>query len=86
MKGIVMIEQLKTEIALGDRASRAWELYLKQYVEDLNEQYYDEFINTNDIDYVLELKRKQKALMHMTQSIQTTIETGRLAQQQLDGM
>jgi len=79
-----MIEQLKTEIALGDRASRAWELYLKQYVDDLNRQYYDEFINTNDIDSVLEIKQKQWALTQMAQSIQTTIETGRLAQQQLD--
>jgi hypothetical protein len=81
-----MIEQLKTEIALGDRAARAWELYLKQYVDDLNKQYYDEFINTNDIDSVLEIKQKQWALTQMAQSIQTTIETGRLAQQQLDGM
>ena len=81
-----MIEQLKTEVALGDRASRAWELYLKQYVDDLNKQYYDEFINTNDIDSVLEIKQKQLALAQMAQSIQTTIETGRLAQQQLDRM
>ncbi len=79
-----MIEHLKTEVALGDRAARAWELYLKQYVDDLNKQYYDEFINTNDIDSVLEIKQKQWALTQMAQSIQTTIETGRLAQQQLD--
>ena len=76
--------QLKEEIALGDRASRAWELYLKQYVEELNKQYYDEFINTNDIDIVVLIKNKQHALMEMAQAIQSTIETGRLAQQQID--
>jgi hypothetical protein len=76
--------QLKQEVALGDRASRAWELYLKQYVDELNKQYYDEFINTSDIDSVLEIKQKQWALTQMAQSIKSTIETGRLAQQQID--
>ena len=76
--------QLKNEIALGDRAEKAYSLYLQSYIDSLYRKYYDDFINTNDIDTVYKIKLQQRAVKDLEQGIFTAIETGKLARAQLN--
>ena len=77
-------DRLKEELHNADRAERAWSLYLKDYVERKNAEYYNEFINTNDMTKAMEIKRLQMALKEFTQDILSTMDTGKLARKQLE--
>ena len=74
-------EQLLDEISLGDRARHAYESYVKEYIEQVNLNLFNEFSSSSveNIDRVLEIKRLQSAVKGLETSILQDIETGKLA-------
>lgn len=73
------------EIALGTKAKHAYELYVRDFIERVEKQLYDNFqaCPVGQDETVLEIKRLSAALAALKQAILSDIETGRMAELQL---
>lgn len=75
---------LENEALLGRQASHAYDTYLEGYIALLHANFYTAFKTADDVEMLTGLSYKLKALASLEQAIKTDIETGFLAQQQLN--
>lgn len=75
--------KLEEEIALGQRATRAYELYLKNFLDTNFRELYVAFINYPEQD-ILALKHLVTANKELELTIQRDMDTGKLATKQLE--
>jgi broad specificity phosphatase PhoE len=75
------IEQYEREVDLGARAGRAYDDFIKEFVEEKREILFDNFraLPLTDETSLMEVKRMSYALDTLENEIKTVIETGRLA-------
>jgi len=73
------------EIAKGTKAKHAYELYVREFIERVNSQIYENFTHCplGDDTTILEIKRLHAALAALEQAVLSDIETGRMAELQL---
>ena len=76
-------DQLIRESKVGEQASMAWMHYMKKYTEDKQRELFDEFLDA-DISACHMIKFKQQALDQIVSGILLAIETGKLADKQLE--
>jgi len=76
-------DQLIRESKLGEQASTAWLHFMKKYTEDKQRELFDEFLSV-DINTCHFVKFKQQALDQIVSGILVAIETGKLADKQLE--
>lgn len=72
------------EVDLGNRAGRAYITYFKAYVDDRYERLYEQFKTIDDIEELLAIKSELKAVKSIENDLLSAIDTGRLAQLQLE--
>jgi hypothetical protein len=76
-------DRLLRESKEGERASMAWMSYMKKYTEDQQKELYQEFLDA-PIETMVLVKYKQIALDQIVSGILLAIETGKLADKQLE--
>jgi hypothetical protein len=72
------------QVDLGNRAGRAYITYFKAYADDRYEGLYERFKETDDLEEMLAIKAELKAIKTVESDLLTAIDTGRLAQLQLN--
>ena len=77
------LDQLRKEAKVGEQANTAWMSYVKKYTEGKQKELFAEFLDTSLADCHM-VKFKQQALDQLVSSILLTIETGKLAEKQLE--
>jgi hypothetical protein len=77
------LDQLHKEAKAGDQANIAWMTYIKKYVEDKQKELFAEFLDASLADCHM-VKFKQQALDQLVSGILVVIETGKLAEKQLE--
>jgi len=78
------IARLQDEVNLGNKARGAYIGYVKDFIEKVSMELYQEFVIASDDGQSLLVKRKHTALMDLETSILRDIETGSLATKQLE--
>lgn len=75
------LSQLNQEIESGKRASKAYDIFLRQFIDDKREQLYQAFRDNSleDINKLADIKRLDLALASIENEVFSVIETGRLA-------
>jgi hypothetical protein len=76
-------DQLIRESKLGEQANMAWMHYMKKYTEDKQKELYQEFLDA-PLEAMVLVKYKQMALDQVVSGILLAIETGKLADKQLE--
>jgi hypothetical protein len=76
-------DQLIRESKVGEQANMAWMHYMKKYVEDKQKELFAEFLDASLTDCHM-IKFKQQALDQIVSGILLAIETGKLAEKQLE--
>ena len=76
-------DQLLRESKLGEQASMAWMHYMKKYTEDKQKELFEKFLN-QPLDQMILVKYEQIALDQLVAGILMAIETGKLADKQLE--
>jgi hypothetical protein len=77
-------DQLEREIHIGEKAAKAYSLWVMNYVRDQITVIFEEFKNANAEDYHL-IHAKIYALTAIEYAIKQDIQTGDLARKQLKG-
>jgi hypothetical protein len=77
-------EQLQDEIKLGDMASKAWNLWVKDYVSEQQDALFEEFKQANFQAYN-SIQARINAINELERAIKEDIYTGQLASKQLKG-
>jgi type III secretory pathway component EscR len=77
------LDQLHKEAKAGEQANTAWMAYLKKYTEDKQKEIFQRFLDSSMNDCFM-LKYEQMALDQIVSGILLTIETGKLAEKQLE--
>ena len=79
------MNQLRQEIEKGNRAIHAYEMYVKEFIERVEADLYQQFlsVSTQEENTILEIKRLSTALAALKHAILQDIETGKLAEKQL---
>ena len=77
------LDQLRKEAKAGEQANTAWMTYLKKYTEDMQKELFQRFLDTPVGDCFM-IKYEQMALDQLVSGILLAIETGRLAENQLE--
>ena len=75
--------KLEEEVALGQRATRAYDIYIRNFLEMNYKELYAAFVNCTE-DEVLALKKLVTANMELELTIQRDMDTGKLAAKQLE--
>jgi reverse gyrase len=75
------MNKIEEEIKLGKQAQQAYDLYLKRFIAEKQEDIFKAFIQVSisEPEKVLELKRLQMALSALETALLSDIETGKLA-------
>jgi len=76
-------DKLLRESKEGEKANMAWMHYMKKYTEDKQKELYNEFLDS-DLGTCHIIKFKQQALDQIVSGILMAIETGKLADKQLE--
>ena len=78
-------EQLENEQLLGNRAQRAYDEFIKPFIEDKRRILFEAFqaIRISDTDDLMEVKRMLSAIDALDIEIRTVIDTGKLASESL---
>ena len=76
--------KLEEELALGQRATRAYELYIKQFLETNYRELYNAFMATDDDAQSLLFKRYIIANQELELTIIRDMNTGKRAAKQLE--
>jgi hypothetical protein len=76
---------LEREVKLANHAKSAYDLYLKKFIDDQKHYCYTQFeeIHCNEIEDLQTIKYLLDSVIHLENSIKSDIETGKLAQMQL---
>jgi hypothetical protein len=77
------IEQLETEIIIGEKASKAWNLWIAGYVTSQQDALFEEFKQAHFQAYN-SIQARINAVNELERAIKQDIETGKLAQKQLN--
>ncbi len=77
------LDQLLRESKEGEKANMAWIQYVKKYVEDKQRELFDRFLNL-PVEQCFLVKYEQQALDQLVSGILMAIETGKLADKQLE--
>lgn len=77
------IDQLLREAKEGDQANMAWMQYLKKYTEKKQQELFQKFLDSPVSECFL-VKYEQQALDQLVSGILMAIETGKLADKQLE--
>jgi len=79
------MEQLNKEVSAGKEAARH-QKYMNKHFDEQSEMLFATFVNTDpkEVESLQLLVIHHKVLMEEQQFLQTTIDTGRLAQAELD--
>ena len=75
--------KLEEEVALGQRATRAYDIYIRNFLETNYKELYADFVNCTE-DEVLALKKLVTANMELELTIHRDMNTGKLAAKQLE--
>jgi hypothetical protein len=75
---------LQEEARIGRVAQNVWDSYFDKYIAKQFAIIYTEFKNAESPEALVEISHRLKAIQYIEQSIKTDIETGYLAQQQLN--
>jgi hypothetical protein len=78
--------KLEEEIAKGQRAGRAYNLYVKQFLETNFRELYDAFLNASTAEDALEIRRLVIANKELELTIVRDIDTCKMAKKQLESM
>lgn len=76
-------DRLLRESKLGEQANMAWMSYMKKYTEDKQKELFEKFLN-QPIESMILVKYEQIALDQLVSGILIAIETGKLAEKQLE--
>lgn len=76
-------DQLIRESKEGEKANTAWMSYMKKYTEDTQQKLFQEFLDA-PLETMALVKYKQIALDQIVSGILIAIETGKLADKQLE--
>lgn len=76
--------KLQDEVNLGNKARGAYTTYVKDFIERVSAELYQEFVIAPNDEQSLLVKRRHDALMNLETSILQDIETGSLAAKQLE--
>ena len=76
--------QLSSEVAIGTRASSAYDGYIKDFIGRQNELLFKEFIESENLLDLPKLKEYQLAIVALEREVLADIETGQLALIQLN--
>jgi hypothetical protein len=77
-------EQLQNEIVIGDKANKAWNLWVAGYVTDQQNALFEEFKQANFGSYN-NIQARINAINELERAIKQDIQTGQLANKQLKG-
>lgn len=77
------LDQLHREAKAGEQANLAWMSYVKKYVEDKQMELFHKFLDASVTDCFM-VKYEQQALDQLVSGILLAIETGKLAEKQLE--
>jgi len=77
------LDQLLREAKEGDQANMAWMQYLKKYTEKKQQELFQKFLDSPVSECFL-VKYEQQALDQLVSGILMAIETGKLANKQLE--
>lgn len=75
-------EQLEKEVELGERAAKAYSLWVMHYIDTQSVVIFEEFKNSKEVDYQT-IKSNMIAIMAIETAIKQDIDTGKLASRQL---
>jgi hypothetical protein len=76
--------QLENEIVIGEKASKAWNLWVAGYVAVQQNALFEEFKQANFGSYN-NIQARINAINELERAIKQDIETGKLASKQLKG-
>lgn len=81
-------EQLENEVLRGQRAQRAYDDFIKEFVDTKKAILFDNFCNINisEPEKLLEARRLVTVLEDLEASIVTIINTGKMAAKTLEGV
>lgn len=79
-------ERLNQSILLGEKAKRAWDLYLMDYIINKNQEIFEQFANAQSDIEVLSTKQFHNAIVELESAIKSDINSGKIAIQQLNEM
>ena len=78
------MNSLEEEARIGRGAQNVYDSYMEKYFLVQFTKVFEEFKNADSPEALMELSHRLKAIQYVEQSIKTDIETGYLAQQQLN--
>jgi hypothetical protein len=78
------VSDLNEEARLGRVAQNVYDSYFEKYLVKQYAIIYENFKNAESPEALVEISHRLKAIQYVEQSIKTDIETGYLAQQQLN--
>lgn len=76
--------QLNKEVVIGHKAAAAYSGYMKDYFDRQRKLLFDQFVVANDIDVSLTIRSAMDALSAVERSIQSDIDSGRMAELTLE--
>lgn len=80
------IAQLQAEVLLGIKAKNAYDSYIKNHIETIVKNIYENIENclTTDTETLISLKNLLAAVRGLETSVLSDIESGNMAKQQLE--
>jgi hypothetical protein len=79
-------DKLEAEVAIGLRAQRAYDLYLKEFFETNYRELYTAFVNCVNDEDALAIRRLSQATKELHMTLERDINTGKMAAKQLSDM
>ena len=79
------LEIIEREIEYGKKANTAYDLYIKDFIDDARNRIFEAFeeLNISDTDGLLQLKLMQSSIKALEDSVLSDIESKKLAEKQL---
>ena len=76
-------DKLEVEIAIGNRAQRAYDLYLKEFFETNYRELYNAFVSCQTDEDALAIMRLSQATKELHMTLERDINSGKMAAVQL---
>jgi len=77
-------DRLKDAISLGSRAEKAYNTYVRQFLETQYSRLYQEFLNSTSDAEVIAIKRLIDAVQQLEVSLRNDVESGKIASRRLE--
>ena len=79
-------DKLRDEVALAGRARKAYELFIKGFIEQKREDLFEVFcdLQNTDTEGLIEVKRMLSAINALEMDVRNVLDTGKLAQTMLN--